>query len=107
MPDSIPAITAAKLKAMLDAGDDIELIDVREPDEYRTYHLPGSKLIPLNSLPYRTDELDPDKTQIVICHIGGRSAMATAFLCERNYEAINLAGGVLAWVKEVDPSMPT
>ncbi len=107
MPDPIPAITPAELKAMLDRGDDIELIDVREPAEHQVVHLPGSKLIPLNSLPQNTNDLDPDKTQIVICRVGARSAMATAFLREQDYNAINLTGGIFAWIKDIDPSLPT
>jgi sulfur-carrier protein adenylyltransferase/sulfurtransferase len=107
MPEPIPTVTAVELKAMLDRGDAIELIDVREPAEYQIVHLPGSKLIPLSTLPQRTDELNPDKTQVVICRVGARSAMAVNFLCERDYEAVNLTGGILGWIREVDPSLPT
>ncbi len=102
-----PSVTPTELKAMLDRGDDIELIDVREPAEYAIVKLPNAKLIPLKTLPDHLDELDPDKTQVVICRVGQRSAMAVAFLRERDYEAINLTGGILGWVREVDPSLPT
>ena len=102
-----PSITPAELKAMLDRGEDIELIDVREPAEHAIVQLPGAKLIPLKTLPDHLDELDPDKKQIMICKVGQRSAMAVAFLRERDYEAINLTGGILGWVREVDPSLPT
>jgi len=107
MPDPIPAITAVELKAMLDRGDEIELVDVREPAEHAIVQLPGSKLIPLKTLPEHLEDLDPNKTQIVICRVGARSAMAVAFLRERDFDALNLTGGILAWIKEVDPSLKT
>lgn len=102
-----PSITPAELKAMLDNGDAIELIDVREPNEHAIVHLPGAKLIPLKILPDHVDDLDPDKTQVVICRVGQRSATAVAFLRERDYEALNLTGGILGWIREVDPTLPT
>ncbi|MEZ6190115.1 MAG: rhodanese-like domain-containing protein [Phycisphaerales bacterium] len=102
-----PSVTPAELKAMLERGDDIELIDVREPAEHAIVKFPNAKLIPLKTLPDHLDELDPDKTQVMICKVGQRSAMAVAFLRERDYEAINLTGGILGWVREIDPSLPT
>ncbi|GAB4187366.1 MAG: hypothetical protein Kow00105_02010 [Phycisphaeraceae bacterium] len=102
-----PAVTPTELKAMLDRGEDVELIDVREPAEHAIVQIPGSKLIPLKTLPDHVDDLDPDKTQVVICRVGQRSAVAVQFLRERDFEAINLTGGVLGWVREVDPSLPT
>ncbi len=102
-----PAVTPTELKAMLDRGEDIELIDVREPAEHAIVQIPGSKLIPLKTLPEHVDDLDPDKTQVVICRVGQRSAVAVQFLRERDFEAINLTGGILGWVREVDPSLPT
>lgn len=102
-----PSVTPTELKAMLDRGDEIELIDVREPKEHEIVHLPGAKLVPLKTLPDHVDDLDPDKTQVMICRVGQRSAMAVQFLRERDYEAINLTGGILGWIREVDPSLPT
>lgn len=102
-----PSITPAELKAMLDRGDDIELIDVREPAEHAIVQFPNAKLIPLKTLPDHLDALDPDKTQIVICRVGQRSASAVAFLRERDYQAVNLTGGILGWVRDIDPSLPT
>jgi sulfur-carrier protein adenylyltransferase/sulfurtransferase len=100
-----PSVTPSELKAMLDRGEDIELVDVREPKEHEIVQIAGSKLIPLNTLPDHLDRLDPDKTQVVICRVGQRSAMAVQFMRERDYEAINLTGGILAWIKDVDPSL--
>jgi rhodanese-related sulfurtransferase len=107
MPDNppIPAISVTELKVMIGRGDNIELIDVREPHEHQIVNLPGAKLIPLKTLPQHLEDLDPDKTQIVLCRLGGRSAMAVAFLREQDFDAINLTGGILAWIKEVDPSL--
>lgn len=102
-----PSITPTELKAMLDRGEEIELIDVREPAEHQIVRIPGSKLIPLKTLPDHVDGLDPDKTQVVFCRVGARSATAVAFLRERDYEAVNLTGGILGWVRDVDPSLPT
>ena len=101
-----PSITPTELKAMIERGDEIELVDVREPAEHQVVQIPGSKLIPLKTLPDHLDDLDPDKTQVMICKIGARSASAVAFLRERDYEAINLTGGILGWIREVDPSLP-
>jgi sulfur-carrier protein adenylyltransferase/sulfurtransferase len=105
MSEPIPSISATELKAMLDRGDDLELVDVREPAEHQIVRLPGARLVPLNALPQEIENLDPDKTQVVICRVGNRSAMAVAFLRERDYDAVNLTGGILAWIKEVDPSL--
>jgi len=101
----VPGISAVELKAMLDRGDDLELIDVREPHEHQIVSLPNAKLIPLKTLPQHLEDLDPDKTQIVLCRLGSRSALAVAFLREQDFDAINLTGGILAWVKDVDPSL--
>lgn len=105
MPDPIPAISATELKAMLDRGDNLELIDVREPHEHQIVNLPNARLIPLKTLPQHVEDLDPDKTQVVFCRVGNRSAMAVAFLREQDFDALNLTGGILAWIKEVDPSL--
>ncbi len=105
MSDPIPSISATELKAMLDRGDAIELIDVREAVEHQIVSLPGAKLIPLKTLPQHVEDLDPDKTQVVICRVGARSAMAVAFLREQDFDAINLTGGMLGWIKDVDPSL--
>ena len=102
-----PSITPTELKAMLDRGDEIELIDVREPKEHAIVQIPGAKLIPLGSLPDYVEGLDPDKMYIIFCHVGQRSAAAVAYLIERDFEALNLTGGIHGWAREVDPSLPT
>ncbi|MCS7076874.1 MAG: rhodanese-like domain-containing protein [Bacteroidia bacterium] len=101
-------ITVQELKKRLDAGENIILIDVREPHEYQICNL-GGKLIPLGSLPQRLDELEEykDKEIIVHCRTGGRSANAVAFLKSQGFtNPRNLIGGVHAWADQIDNAMP-
>jgi sulfur-carrier protein adenylyltransferase/sulfurtransferase len=100
-------ITATELKKRLDAGDDLVIVDVREPNEYQINRIPGSVLIPLGELPRRFNELDPDRETILQCKMGGRSAKAQDFLRTVGFgKTKNLKGGVLAWVDQVDPTQP-
>ncbi len=106
MTDGIPEITAKDLKARQDRGDDIFVLDVREPHEYQICNLNG-KLIPLGELPRRVNELDSSREMVVHCRSGKRSADAIQFLQKAGFKKLlNLKGGVLAWADEVDPSMP-
>jgi adenylyltransferase/sulfurtransferase len=101
-------ITVTDLKSRLDRGDEVEVIDVREPHEYAICHLPGAKLIPLGALPERLHELDPAKTYAVHCKTGVRSGKAVALLQKAGFRRThNVRGGILAWAREVDPSVPT
>ena len=101
-------ITATELKKRLDAGDQIQLIDVRQPDEYAFAKIEGAKLIPLGEVLSRMDEIDPEKETVVHCKMGGRSARAIEALERSGYEGelINLKGGITAWSNDVDPSVP-
>ena len=101
-------ITATELKARLDAGDDIQLIDVRQPDEYAFAKIDGAKLIPLGEIPSRMSEIDPAKETIVHCKMGGRSARAIEYMQRAGFEGElkNLVGGITAWSNDVDPSVP-
>jgi sulfur-carrier protein adenylyltransferase/sulfurtransferase len=106
MTNGIPEITPRDLKARLDRGDDLFILDVREPHEYQICNLKG-KLIPLGDLPKRVSELDSSREMVVHCRSGKRSADAIAFLQKTGFKKLwNLKGGVLAWSDEVDPSMP-
>lgn len=99
-------ITVEELKHRLDLGDRPFLLDVREPYEYKICNLNGY-LIPLQQLPKRLQELDPNKEIVVHCHTGSRSQKAVEFLYEAGFEsAKNLVGGVEAWARKIDPSMP-
>jgi len=103
------AITAIELKRRIDAGQDVQIIDVREPHEAAIARIPNARLIPLGEVAARAGELDPEREAIVYCKIGARSAKAIAALREAGYPGplVNLAGGILAWSREVDPSVPT
>ena len=101
-------ITVKELKAKMDAGDDIELIDVRQPDEYAMAKIEGAKLIPLPEIVQRMNEIDGSKEIIVHCKMGGRSARAIEFLQASGFEGdmSNLVGGITAWSNVIDPSVP-
>lgn len=83
------------------------LLDVREPWEFDTCHIPGSLPMPMQTVPARIDELEEEAPIVCICHHGMRSMQVAAFL-ERNgfSEVTNLTGGVHAWAQQVDPAMP-
>ncbi len=99
--------TPVELKRRLDAGDDVFILDVREPNEYQINRVPGSTLIPLGELPRRYQELDPEREVVVMCKMGGRSAKAVDYLRSVGFSRIkNLRGGVLEWIDTVDPSQP-
>ncbi|WP_017627323.1 adenylyltransferase/sulfurtransferase MoeZ [Nocardiopsis chromatogenes] len=103
-------ITAAELKRMMDDGDDFQLVDVREKNEYEIVSIPGSVLIPkgefLNGEAFA--KLPQDKRIVLHCKSGARSAEALAALKGAGFsDAVHVGGGVLAWVKQVDPSLPT
>ena len=83
------------------------LLDVREPWEFETCHIEGSRHIPMGEVPSRAGEVDPEDELVVICHHGGRSMQVALFLEKQGYAKVhNLSGGVDAWARTVDPSMP-
>ncbi len=99
-------MTPEELKRRLDAGDDLFVLDVREPHEYQICNL-GGHLVPLNDLPKRVSEIDPNREIVVHCKLGGRSAKAVDFLRQSGFSKVhNLAGGINAWAERVDPKMP-
>jgi rhodanese-related sulfurtransferase len=101
-------ITAKELKAKIDAGEDFQLIDVREPNEYAVAKIEGAKLIPLGQIIQRMSEIDPTRETIVQCKAGGRSATAIQALQRAGFtgELKNLRGGITAWSNDVDPKIP-
>src|SRR5689334_13140540 len=106
-PTSMDALTSKELKAELDRGDQVVIVDVREPQEYQINRLPGSILIPLGDLPKRYVELDPSANIVTQCKSGMRSAKAQDFLRSKGFTRVrNLTGGVLGWIDQVDPSQP-
>ena len=103
---NIPEITPRELKSRLDRGDDLFILDVREPHEYQICNLQGH-LIPLGELSRRVHELDSSREIVAHCRSGKRSAEAVQFLRNAGFKKIwNLKGGILAWSDEVDSSVP-
>lgn len=101
-------ISPEDLHRRLQAGDDLQLVDVREPEEYAYCHLPGSLLLPLDEVPRRAAEIRAEGPVVLICHHGVRSAHALGYLRQRlgRTNALNLRGGVAAWADRVDPDFP-
>ncbi len=102
-------MTPTELSERLAAGDDLALLDVREPNEHEFVSLPNSVHIPLRELPARIAELEPlrDRETVVYCHHGVRSAHAIGYLRQLGFERLhNLAGGIDRWSLEVDPTLP-
>ena len=100
-------IDPVAVKARLDSGEDLQLIDVREPQEYQICHIPQARLIPLGELPKRLHELDRSRPIVVHCKTGGRSAKAADLLRQNGFTGVlNMTGGILAWSDKVDPAVP-
>jgi len=103
----LPDITPAALQARLAAGEDIQLIDVREEMEFNYCRIAGSVLIPLGEVPRRAAEIRAAGPVVLICHHGVRSAQALGYLQHRlgRENLLNLRGGIDAWSHEVDASV--
>ena len=100
-------ITVRELKDRLDKGDQVFLLDVREPHEYSMAKIEGSTLIPLGTLPQSLNQLDPTDEIVALCHKGMRSADAVGFLLQQGFSDVkNLIGGIDAWSFEIDHSVP-
>jgi sulfur-carrier protein adenylyltransferase/sulfurtransferase len=105
--NGIPEMTVQELKAKIDRKEKYTLIDVREPHEYQICKIPGSRLIPLGEIALRASEIDTADEVILQCRSGGRSAKALQTLQTMGFKRLkNLRGGILAWSKEIDPSVP-
>jgi rhodanese-related sulfurtransferase len=102
-------INASELAAWLaDAGRAKPLLlDVREPWEFDKARIAGAQLVPMGEVPARLSEIDPDREVVTICHHGGRSQQVALFLEKAGYPKVhNLAGGVDAWSRTIDASVP-
>jgi molybdopterin/thiamine biosynthesis adenylyltransferase/rhodanese-related sulfurtransferase len=105
MASTVPEITPKELKQRLDRGDDLFILDVREPHEYQICNI-GGKLIPLGEISRRAHELDSSREIVVHCRTGKRSAEAAEFLRGVGFrKLLNLKGGILAWSDDVDPTV--
>jgi len=103
--NGIPQISVKELKARRDAGEDFFLLDVREPYEYQIAQI-GGTLIPQGEVPNRLAEIPRDREIVVQCRSGARSQRIAEVLKQAGYNnVVNLAGGILAWSDEVDPSV--
>ena len=95
IPQQVPTVEADAVPA------EAVLLDVREPDEWAAGHIAGAVHVPMMELPqrlnYEPGPLTPDNPIVVVCKVGGRSAQVTAWLRHHGYDAVNLAGGLLAW----------
>lgn len=101
-------INVAELAQHRAAHDDFVLLDVREPDEIATASIPWATVIPMGEVHERVGELPHDKPIYVMCHTGGRSGRVTQFLNQNGFpQAANVAGGIAAWSKEIDPTVPS
>ena len=102
-------LTPAELAAWLADGarERPVLLDVREPWEFQTCHIAGACHVPMNELPRRLEELDPASEVVAICHHGTRSLHVAHFLARQGFQHVyNLAGGVDAWARSIEPAMP-
>jgi len=107
MPTNSTDMSVLELKAALDRGDDLIVVDVREPQEYQISRIEGSVLIPLGEIPQRHAEIDRTRLVVCQCRSGVRSAKAAVFLRGAGFpRVVNLTGGILAWSDQVDPSQP-
>jgi rhodanese-related sulfurtransferase len=99
-------ITPAQLAERLARGEELVLIDVREPHEWDAGHLDQALHVPLQQVPKRLDEMPRDKELVMICRSGGRSANAQQFLKQNGYtRVLNLTGGMMRWARDVDPGV--
>jgi adenylyltransferase/sulfurtransferase len=104
---AITEISVQELKRRRDAGEPLQLVDVREPWECAIVSLPGAVQIPLQQLPKRLQELSSDAEVIALCKSGGRSRRAAQFLQQAGFHNVaNLTGGIDAWREEIDPTLP-
>lgn len=106
--NQIEEITPTELKRRRDAGEDLQVIDVREQREYDYAQIPNSKLIPLGEIVNRMSEIDENRETVVSCHHGSRSAQAIFLLTRAGFKGtlLNHKGGIDAYSNEVDPNVP-
>jgi rhodanese-related sulfurtransferase len=99
-------VSPVELDERLKRGEQLLVIDVREPEEYQIAHIEGARLLPLSRFPEWAETLSPDDEIVFMCHHGIRSAQVCAFLARQGFKRLyNLAGGIDAWSCDVDPSV--
>jgi molybdopterin/thiamine biosynthesis adenylyltransferase/rhodanese-related sulfurtransferase len=103
--NGVPQLSVKELKRRIDGGEDVFILDVREPYEYQIAQI-GGKLIPQNDVPQRLSDIPRDREIVVQCRSGARSQKIAEFLKQSGYtQVVNLAGGILAWSDEIDPKV--
>jgi rhodanese-related sulfurtransferase len=101
-------IEVQALSELLDNGEKITLLDIREQNEVDYCKIPGALHIPMNTIPHRLDELDSEGKIVIYCHTGVRSMHVCHFLEQQGFQnVLNLRGGIHQWSLQVDPSVPT
>jgi len=101
-------LTPTEFAAQRAAGSDAVLLDVREPWELKVARLAGAVHVPMAQLAERLADLDPQREVVVLCRSGARSLAVARFLEARGFRSVaNLSGGILAWARDVDPSLAT
>ncbi len=100
-------IDVEQLKAWIDEGHDVHIVDVREPHEHAICRIDGSRLLPMRQIPQQVEELDRGALTVVYCHHGPRSSQVVAYLRQQGFGRVtNLGGGINAWSLRIDPSVP-
>ncbi|WP_078594752.1 rhodanese-like domain-containing protein [Evansella clarkii] len=100
MGDKFEEISPKYVKERLDKGENLSIIDVREPQEIAEGKIPDAKSIPLGELLTRLKDVDQDKEHIMVCRSGNRSGLASEWLSDRGYKVKNMTGGMLKWNDE-------
>ncbi len=99
--------TPHDIKQRLDAGEDLLVIDVREPEEIRIASIEGAEVHPMSQARDWIDTLPKDRELVIMCHHGGRSAQVAMALAQRGHTNVtNMTGGIDAWSTQVDPNVP-
>ncbi len=109
MSQQVLEITPQEVKKLLDTGESVVLMDVREPSEYSITRIDGSKLIPMNTVPAQLSTIEglaEGATLIAICHHGMRSLNVAAWLQGQGTHCVSMTGGIERWSLEIDPSIP-
>lgn len=101
----VPAVAPRAVADRRARGEDVLILDVREPFEHERAHLPGTLDIPMREVPERMDQLPRDREIVVLCHHGVRSWHTARWLRAQGYDAVNLSGGIDAWARDVDPGV--
>jgi rhodanese-related sulfurtransferase len=104
---NIPEITPAEFVARRERGDALTLLDVREDWELCVASVPGVVHIPMGEVADRIGELDRSRETVVLCRSGRRSLEVAKFLQQNGFKSVNLAGGILAWSRDLDATIPT